>query len=307
MKHSKFLVSAIALLAVLSANAQVTELDTLVNQASKSKMKTISFKKVHSITVGLGLAGYLGDLTESSKPLNQPSFSFTVGHTYSFNSYLNIRTEFTSMRLKASDSKNSGAEFKARNLSFKTNVWELTTALEVNFISLDKHRFTPYLFAGVGAFYFNPFATDRNGIKRILQPLGTEGQGLGGYAGKYNRTQLAVPFGGGIKYVINRNVFIQLDVKYRVTGTDYLDDVSAARYPNKSDLDQRDLLTATLTYRGDEVGAGPYPSNTNNVPRGNPDKKDSYYTGQFKAVFNIGLNKKGRGIKLYQAKEKDSN
>ena len=289
MKHTKFFILILILISANIVKAQITNMDTMSRRA-----KSTEFKKKKSITVGMGTANYLGDLTENSKPFNQSAFSFSAGYLYGFRRNLYIRADLSAMRLKADDSKNAGAMYKARNLSFKTAVYELSVALEYEFMNIDKHKYSPYVFAGIGAFSFNPFTTDRNGIKRILQPLGTEGQGLPQYPQKYKRTQISIPFGGGFKYVANRNITLQLDVKYRFTNTDYLDDVSASKYPLKADLDSRDLLTATLTYRGDEVGAGGYPPSTTSITRGNPSKKDGFYTVQFKAQFNLGTNKKPR-------------
>lgn len=289
MKYTTFFILIFMLITANVVEAQITNMDTMSRRA-----KSPELRKKKSITVGLGTASYLGDLTESSKPFNQSSFSFTMGYIHGLGRKLFIRSELSALRVRADDSKNSKAHFKARNLSFKSNVYELTTALEYEFMNIDKHKFTPYAFAGAGVFYFNPFTTDRNGIKRILQPLGTEGQGLNQYPQKYNRVQLAIPVGGGIKYVANRNITLQLDVKYRFTSTDHLDDVSADKYPKKADLDTRDLLTATLTYRGDEVGGGSYPAATTNIRRGNSAKRDGFYTVQFKGAFNLGTNKKPR-------------
>lgn len=289
MKQAKLFLLGLIMLSAIVSQAQISNLDTMSRQA-----KSTEFKKKKGITVGFGTASYLGDLTEKAKPFNQSAFSFSAGFIYGFRRNMYIRAEFSAMRVRAEDSKNSDAKYKARNLSFKSGVYELSVAFEYDFMNIDKHKFTPYAFAGVGAFNFNPFTTDRNGIKRILQPLGTEGQGLPQYEAKYKRTAISLPIGGGFKYVANRNVTLQLDVKYRITMTDYLDDVSANRYPPKADLDSRDLLTATLTYRGDEVGSGGYPPASTNIPRGNPDKKDAFYTVQFKSQFNIGTNKKPR-------------
>ena len=53
-----------------------------------------------------------------------------------------------------------------------------------------------------------------------LATLRTEGQ-----AKAYSKTQFSIPFGGGIRYRINRNFDASLEVGWRKTFFDYLDDV----------------------------------------------------------------------------------
>jgi len=101
---------------------------------------------------------------------------------------------------------------KQRNLDFKTTVLEA--------------------YAGIGVFHFNPKGslTDANGNKTWynLQPLRTEGQGMGEYPNSkpYKLTQMNIPIGGGIKYYASDRMNFSMEVLYRKTFTDYIDDVS---------------------------------------------------------------------------------
>ena len=54
-----------------------------------------------------------------------------------------------------------------------------------------------------------------------MQPLRTEGQ-----AEAYKLGQIVIPFGGGARYKLNRNFDLGLELGFRKTFTDYLDDVS---------------------------------------------------------------------------------
>ncbi|MBK9486232.1 MAG: hypothetical protein IPO01_13830 [Chitinophagaceae bacterium] len=58
---------------------------------------------------------------------------------------------------------------------------------------------------------------------------------------------------------MNDRVTLSLDLNYRITSTDYLDDVSYKGYPNKTLLDVRNPATARFTWRGNEVGGETYP------------------------------------------------
>jgi hypothetical protein len=93
---------------------------------------------------------------------------------------------------------------------------------------LKRPDFVPYVFAGVAGFYHNPKglvgpnAPDglRSGTYVSLANLRTEGQ-----SSAYSKTQFSLPFGGGIRYRINRNFDASLEIGWRKTFFDYLDDV----------------------------------------------------------------------------------
>ncbi len=111
--------------------------------------------------------------------------------------------------------------------SFRSNIIEVALTGEISPFTLGNDNFLvkPYLFGGGAVYRFNPQAPfDGNWID--LQSLGTEGQGLEGYQAPYNLTQFAIPFGGGIKFIINDSWAIGMEFGWRKTFTDYLDDIS---------------------------------------------------------------------------------
>ena len=136
---------------------------------------------------------------------------------------------------------------KQRNLDFKSDVWEAYGCLEIFptefFYSGDEYetRLRPYGLVGLGVFHFNPQGslTDANGNKSwyYLQPLRTEGEGMAEYpkSKPYKLTQINIPIGGGIKYYFSERFNFSLEILYRKTFTDYIDDVS------KNYIDQRDF------------------------------------------------------------------
>ncbi|MDQ3278945.1 MAG: hypothetical protein M3Q06_11505, partial [Bacteroidota bacterium] len=155
-------------------------------------------------------------------------------------------------------------------------------------------RWSPYAFAGVGLYHFNPYVKD-SGQKVFLKPLSTEGQGLQQYPTRkpYALTQVSVPFGGGVKYNISDNVRIGLEIGMRRLFTDYLDDVS------KTYVDANDLLAAKgpvavkYAYRGNEVpGEIPgYPDvgfPAKDAQRGNPKANDWLYFTGLHLTFRLG-------------------
>lgn len=243
------------------------------------------------LTGSVGMASYYGDLVQGSPSFKQPSYAFGAGVVWNFTPHLAWVSDIGILQVKASDSKNKRADLIARNLSFKSNIWNINTVAQYNIRDItDGKMFTPYVFLGIGIFHFNPFTIDRNGKKQYLQPQGTEGQGLAAYPDRtpYKLTQLEMPFGLGFKFQVNEKISLGLEFRYHYIDTDYLDDVSMA-YPDKTILAAKDPNLPLLTYRGDELpGGASYPKGT--LSRGNPNNRDSYYTTQIKVAFRLKSN-----------------
>ena len=239
-----------------------------------------------SVSAGAGIANYFGDLLQYNRFLSQPGFAASAGVSYAFAKQFSTSIDVGFQQVKAADRNNKGTQYKERNLSFKSNIFDVSASASFNLLNMNKYTFSPYISAGVGVLFFNPYANDPSGKKQYLRELGTEGQGLAGKPGLYSKTSVIVPVGFGFKYAAGKKIILQLDFSYRFTGTDYLDDVSNNSYPDKALLDARNPTTAKFTWRGNEVGGEPYPKNLA-LPRGNPDDKDGYYTTRFKVAFNL--------------------
>lgn len=242
------------------------------------------------LTAAAGISNYYGDLTENAHLFNQSSYALTLGTAYNFKRKFNVRADLSILQLQAKDSKNKRIDLQARNLNFKSNVWELNAGIGYDFRDIrTKYKFTPYVYAGFGIFHFNPFTTDRFGDKQYLQPLGTEGQGIAAYPDRksYKLTEFEWLAGLGVKYVYNENIVLQFEFRYRYTNTDYIDDVSRSSYPDKALLEQKNINLPKLTYRGDELpGGAPYPTNPG-LNRGYPKKNDVFYTTQLKIAYRL--------------------
>jgi hypothetical protein len=127
---------------------------------------------------------------------------------------------------------------KQRNLDFKSNMWEVYGAVEI-FPTLifhqgydEKPTYQPYGFIGVGLFHFNPKGSITDQYGRVtwheLHPLRTEGQGMAEYPDRkpYKLTQINIPMGCGVRRQINNKISTSVELLYRKTFTDYIDDVS---------------------------------------------------------------------------------
>jgi hypothetical protein len=176
-----------------------------------------------------------------------------------------------------------------RNLDFSSKILDFELGAQYNILNLNSHWWTPYVFAGVGLFHFNPYTTDAAGEKSFLKPLSTEGQGFMPGVNNYSLTQFNIPLGFGVDYLLGEDHRIGLEFSYRRLFTDYLDDVSD-RYVAETDLlTARGPKAVDLAYRGDEVGFNQYP--VGGDLRGNPKSKDGYYYIAFTYTFRFWFDK----------------
>jgi len=148
--------------------------------------------------VGIGAAHYFGDLNPRLR-LNRPKFAAGVFFRKNFGNYIAARVDANFAQLGYSDVYNSYNEFMhLRNLSFNTNVWELSLRGDFNFFRFlpgdPEFNFTPYVSFGVGVFSYDPYAY-LNGQKYYLRPLGTEGQGSSLYPDRKPYGSMAVSCG----------------------------------------------------------------------------------------------------------------
>ena len=181
--------------------------------------------------ISAGAAHYFGDLNPDMH-LNRPKIAIGLFFKKQYGPYTALRISGHYAQLGYSDVYNTQNEFmQRRNLSFDTDIWELTLQGDFNFFKFipgdGRFRYTPYITFGLGAFTYNPY-TYYQGQKIYLRSLGTEGQGSAAYPDRkpYGNTAACFPFGLGIKYNLNPSMNLSFEVVYRFTTTDYLDDVS---------------------------------------------------------------------------------
>jgi hypothetical protein len=229
-----------------------------------------------------GVSGYNGDLTQQRISIKQlrPSVNFNL--KYNSGDYVNFRFGIAYGRIGADDKNNSSQLLKNRNLNFKSDIIELNLIAELSVFDPETYVSSPYIFGGVGVFYFNPFTYDNNNKKTYLHPLSTEGEGLKEYPDrkKYSLIQPCIPVGIGWKMPLNNKWDISLEFGYRFTFTDYLDDVSKGYVDLTVLANEKGPKAAELSYRQ----ATPL---TNADIRGNPSTKDIYYFGGIKITTSL--------------------
>lgn len=218
-----------------------------------------------------GVSAYNGDLTQRRLAPQYFHPAVALNLKYNTGDFFNFRIGFAYARIGADDKNNPSPLLKDRNLNFKSNIFELNLITEINLADPENYISYPYFIAGVGVFHFNPYTFDDH-KKVFLHPLSTEGEGLAQFPDrkKYSLYQLCVPVGFGWKWTIKEKWEISYEFGYRITFTDYLDDVSK-NYVDVNILQQeKGCESAKLSYRG----LTPYqPADV----RGNPANKDIYF------------------------------
>jgi Domain of unknown function (DUF6089) len=253
----------------------------------------INWETVHTGEFGatIGGAHYFGDLNTRAS-FNRPKPAVGVFFRKQFGNYVAVRLAGHFAQLGYSDVYSKNEFQRLRNLSFNTNIYEVTLQGDFNFFKfipeLPEHNFTPYVTLGIGIVNFDPYAY-LDGQKYNLRQLGTEGQ-TKGYLGRtpYSTTALIVPFGVGLKYNLTEKMNISFEIAHRFTGTDYLDDVSKTYVPlTVLDPGPNGTLSEAqlLSDRSYEINGKPYFQA--GQQRGFSKQKDQYIIGEIGISFNL--------------------
>jgi len=244
----------------------------------------------------VGLANYSGDLSPSSVgPIIAQSHLSGGGFAkLNFNKHFSMNVSAIYAGVSGADSKSGSDSQKKRDLNFYSDIYELSSNLEVNIFPFSviegESRFTPYASVGFGVFRFDP-RTQYQGDWVRLQPLGTEGQGTSVFPNKkkYSLTELNIPFGGGIKFKLSDKITGFAALNWRWTFTDYIDDVSTV-YVSAEVLEaENGPLAAILSNRTGQ------PVNTGDK-RGGETVNDYYFTGS--VGFSFALHRGGSNVSL---------
>jgi len=249
----------------------------------------LSYTAVNAQNISLdifgGFSNYQGDLQDKKFSLNQSHPAFGAGINYGISTHFSARAGFTVGKISGDDKK--GEKNKDRNLSFSSSLSEFSLTLEYQLLSLEEHRLTPYVFAGVAYFSFNPYTTDTAGRKVFLQPLSTEGEGFYNGRSNYKLKQLSIPFGGGVKFALSNTVTLALEAGLRKTSTDYLDDVSTTYIDQNILFNNRGQEAVDLAYRGYELPGGVQTYPADGTQRGSAKSKDWYYFSGLHVYFKL--------------------
>ena len=247
-------------------------------------------------TVGTGTAHYFGELVNPSS-LGKVRPNIVLGAEYYFFDRISARGELTWFMI-AGDDEDANSDRKERNLNFYSHNFELDATAAI-YAFRNGTRFYQrsilnfYGFAGIGLLYFNP-KTYYQGESIALAPLETEGT-------SYSRVVPVIPFGLGMKIKYGPFFNIILEGGYRMTFTDYLDDVSIKRYPDPASL--KSDLSRALSDRRRERDPD-YPIVPGLGVRGNPKTNDGYILFNVKVQYYLPIEFANSQRKLYNQKRR---
>ncbi len=282
-----------------------------------------AWKKLRKeVTLQIGGSGFLGDLGGRNRTgtdfspadleiaLTRPAVS--AGFRYKLNKNINVHSSLNYLLLAGDDKLTTEKYRNNRNLNFKSNVFELASRLEFGISSFKRtgvyrlkrsslgkinrrKAFEVIGFVGVGVFYFNPKGKNpTSGKWENLYNLHTEGQGLPDGPSQYKRVSVSIPMGIAVHYIIDKDWSIGLELCYRKTFTDYIDDVST-NYYDKTALFNAYGATSVLMAdpsKGDIPGASSPNGDGSGAQRGDKNK-DAFATVQI-TVGKFFAPKRGR-------------
>lgn len=231
------------------------------------------FTPASSQTLEIGLFGggsyYLGELNPAVH-FNQTQLAYGAVARLNLNPRWALKASYYRGKVKGDD--NDKALYTNRGLNFVSVINDVSFVAEFNFweyfTGSKRNSFTPFIFAGIGFFTFNPKSQD--GV--VLQPLGTEGQNVG-FDGRspYNKWGISIPFGFGLKWSVSERIGLAFEWGMRKTFADYVDDISTSYYLVGEDINP--AIDAQI-YSDPTMDHQPY------MQRGDNKTKDWFnYTG----------------------------
>lgn len=273
-------------------------------------------RSYYELRVSAGPSLFFGDLGGSNGngkraffDLDPESFGPCAGIGLKFNVLpsISIRGDINYSQHSGNDAESENKDRFTRNLSFRTDLTEISATAEVRLIDLSRwRRFSKrsgilYLFTGIGMFWFDPQA-EYNGEWYQLQPLGTEGQGLTGNPDLYSRVSYSIPYGLGIQRALGKKSTLGIELAMRKSFTDYIDDVSGSYGDKEAIRAERGDVAAALSDRS--LGE---PRNRKGNLRGNPNQNDNFSFMQVTYSRSIGNKKTVWSAKKRGYKSMDGN
>lgn len=223
-----------------------------VAQFSGKKLAFANAKQYITLEISANALNYFGDIAPQAN-FASTDISFTrpgigISSSIRLGKSLSTRLGFMWGRLRSSDFEVADPDNRsdiyryARNLQFRNNIKDLSLLFVYDIfpnrytVAL-RQSFTPYIFGGVSVFHhspqglvpsvavLNPGETlsaeqiPESGNWVALKPLQTEGK-------NYSNFSFSIPVGAGVRFRLNQLMDLEAEVNYRLSFTDYLDDIS---------------------------------------------------------------------------------
>lgn len=196
-----------------------------------------SFAQLSEFGGGVGAFNYAGDLMrgyhiENVKPGILGYYKMNLNNIFS------VRASLNGGMISGSDNNPMDQFASNRQGSFQSTIVEAALMMEYNFLDFKtdprRIRWSPYMLAGVSGFTLFGGNQELNGSSKV---------------------QLAIPFGGGFKYLLNQNITLNLEIGIRKLFFDQLDGYSDGvitnknyQYGNKYDKDWYNFVGISVSY-----------------------------------------------------------
>lgn len=188
---------------------------------------TSTFLWAQKIELGLG-----GGLSNARNDINRmhpldTRWGYSLFGRYNFDQAWVARVQYTNLALRSYDSHASNIISENRNFNVNNRLYELTAAVEYNFLNYrsfnKKVKLSPFITAGLAYYRFKDLT-------------------YGSRAGTHN---VGIPFGLGLKYVLSQHLNLGAVFMTTKTFNDRMDDIS--RF-NPTSLDPKIRMANTSTY-----------------------------------------------------------
>jgi hypothetical protein len=260
-----------------------------------------------------GATNYLGEIGGgegtrrgfvSDMKLNATRWTLGGFYRYRVSQKIGVKASLNYIRIGGDDANTANPARRARNLNFKNDMFEILLNGEFYLYKVNdvgrtgrySTDFNLYLFGGVGLFYSNPKGQSDGGEWVSLKPLQTEGVA-------YSSFNFTLPLGLGFYYTLNRKYRLGMEISWRTTFTDYIDDASTVYvndYDGLSNKTTPELINEINTEQGIDPGEEGYIGIHHfqtGSKRGDPTHNDSYMT----ATINFSWAIRGRS-KFYKSR-----
>lgn len=199
----------------------------ITNLLASQSFYRYRFESPWSVSASVGPTQYFGELYSLWKYDEgiQPDWNASFAVRRVLGTYIKARIEGTYYQISGQDPPADPRSLREpRNLSFRARNWEVSAIGEfflkpVRQYNITRHFINFYGFAGVGVSTNDP-KTQLRGEWVALRPLQLENN-------PYEKYIIVFPTGLGMKYKANAWMDLTLELNYRWTLTDYMDDISA--------------------------------------------------------------------------------
>ncbi|TAF96895.1 MAG: hypothetical protein EAZ14_07790 [Runella slithyformis] len=201
---------------------------------------------------GLSMVGYLGDLNREELLSHEFNPAMELFLRRAVGEHLNVKANMLMGKISGSD-KNYQNRI-SRNISMSSPLVEGSLIVEWDMYDMNPdfyryahgyvNAYTPYFFGGIGVAYTSPdidFSQTNTPYEYIRQGIRRDESAI------YSKYNIVFPVGVGFKYDLDACSGLAIEASFRIAMSDYLDGMSQAGNPRRSDAYQ--MVTLKYMHR----------------------------------------------------------